>query len=220
VRFWELTCNFTPESMDIELRNINLTLQEQKLFDQLSLKVHNGEKVWIQAPSGSGKSTLLRMIFGFMQPDEGTILFNGEALHNGNVDSLRASVGYIAQSAPMPLMPVHRFVEEWMQFDGNRKLQLSMDAVRKVFLQFNLKPGILDKQTGELSGGERQRVCFSLLTLMQRNVWLLDEVTSGLDTENSHLVLEAVQQANATVVITAHDGEWDKIDLKKITLNG
>ncbi|ALO14613.1 putative ABC transporter ATP-binding protein [Salinivirga cyanobacteriivorans] len=206
--------------MDVELKNIELTLREQRLFNQLSLQVQNGEKVWIQAPSGSGKSTLLRMIFGFVEPDKGTINIDREPLQNANVDTLRSRIGYIAQSAPMPLMPLRRFVEEWMQFDGNRKLQISMDAVRKVFLQFNLKPGILDKQTGELSGGERQRVCFSLLTLMQRNVWLLDEVTSGLDTENSHLILEAVQQANATVVITAHDGEWDKIDLKKITLNG
>ncbi len=206
--------------MDIELRNIGLTLQDQKLFDQFSLKVHDGEKVWIQAPSGSGKSTLLRMIFGFNQPDEGIIKINGETLSNGNVDSLRSRVGYIAQSAPMPPMLLRRFVEEWMEFDGNRELQLSMDAVHKAFLQFNLKSDVLGKQTGELSGGERQRVCFSLLTLMQRDVWLLDEITSGLDTENSRLILNAVEEAGATVIVAAHDNDWANINLKKIALHG
>jgi putative ABC transport system ATP-binding protein len=136
-----------------------------------------------------------------------------------NIESFRLKMGYIAQSAPLPKGKLDDVLSEIASFKGNEHLEIDREAIVKAIERFHMPAATLEKHTTELSGGERQRVCFALLTLLKRKVWLLDEITSGLDLANSELILREVEETDATVLITAHDDVWGKINLKKITLH-
>ncbi len=205
--------------MDIQLQNIRVAFTDQLLFRDLSLEIQSGEKAWISAASGEGKSTLMKLIFGFLQPDKGEVLLDRTQINAENIEEFRLKMGYIAQSAPLPHGKVDDVLLEIASFKGNEHLEISSKAVVNALERFRMPASTLQKQTTELSGGERQRVCFAMLTLLKRNVWLLDEITSGLDLANSKLVLSEVEKIDATVLITAHDDVWDRINLKKINLH-
>ncbi|PLX19515.1 MAG: hypothetical protein C0599_10800 [Salinivirgaceae bacterium] len=205
--------------MKIELHKISLTFKDQKLFSDLSLNIAQGEKVWLQGPSGSGKSTLMKIIFGFQQPNSGEVVIDGNILNARNINAIRSGMGYVAQNIPLPKLKVGRFVDELIQFEANRKLGLSKDVVLKTLEKYGLEEDVLDKNTEELSGGERQRLGFGLLTLLDREIWLLDEVTSGLDNNNAKLIIKEVEETKATVVVISHDKIWEKLNLKKIQIN-
>lgn len=205
--------------MDIELRSINLSFKEQELFSDFSLKIISGEKVWLQAPSGSGKSTLLKLMFGFLVPDKGEIYVGEKQLKSDNISAIRSKMGYVAQNIPLPKLKVAQFIGELMQFEANRNLEISKDIVLKEMKKYGLSNEIYTKSTEELSGGERQRFAFALLTLLNREIWLLDEVTSGLDEKNAERILEVVEKTSATVVVISHEEIWNKLNLKKIQIN-
>jgi len=205
--------------MKIELHKISLTFKDQKLFSDLSLNIAQGEKVWLQGPSGSGKSTLMKIIFGFQQPNSGEVVIDGNILNARNINAIRSGMGYVAQNIPLPKLKVGRFVDELIQFEANRKLGLSKDMVLETLQKYSLEEDMFDKNTEELSGGERQRLGFGLLTLLDRKIWLLDEVTSGLDDQNAKLILDEVDKTQATVVVVSHDEIWEKLNLKKIQIN-
>lgn len=205
--------------MKIELTNISLSFKEQKLFSDFSLKIESGEKVWLQAPSGSGKSTLMKIIFGFQQPDRGEVFIDGTKMDKSNINDIRAQMGYVAQSIPLPKMKVENFIEELIQFENNHHLNLSKAIILNEFEKYDLTQDILKKNTEELSGGERQRFGFALLKILNRKIWLLDEITSGLDQPNARRIIDEVEKADATVIIISHDEIWNKLNLKKVQIN-
>lgn len=201
--------------MDVYYKDIGLQFREQKLFHDFSLKISSGEKVWLSASSGKGKSTLLRMVFGFQQPDVGEIILDNNVLSEKNVKAFRAQIGYVSQSAVIPRGRVGEVLKQMCLFNSNRHLAIGIEQVMRRLLDFGLSKDILDKQVDELSGGERQRLLFGFLTLLNRRLWLLDEIISGLDDENSRLVLQAVNNSDATVIVASHNEIWEEIGLKK-----
>ncbi len=68
----------------------------------------------------------------------------------------------------------------------------------------------------DLSGGERQRLGLALCQLMDRPIWLLDEVTSGLDKTLKHKVYNMVMESDKTVLIISHDDIWDNQSIRKV----
>ncbi|MHB8780506.1 MAG: ATP-binding cassette domain-containing protein, partial [Candidatus Geothermincolia bacterium] len=74
---------------------------------------------------------------------------------------------------------------------------------------WELLPPILEKEMADISGGERQRVALTLAILLDRDIFLLDEVTSGLDAPMKRRVIERFTGNDAWTVLTAsHDGDW------------
>jgi putative ABC transport system ATP-binding protein len=205
--------------MKIELSNISLSFNEQKLFSNFSLKVESGEKVWLKAPSGGGKSTLMKIIFGFQQPGQGEVFIDGEKMDKNNINEIRSKMGYVAQNIPLPKMKVENFIEDLIQFENNSHLNLTKAIILNEFEKYDLAQDILKKNTEELSGGERQRFGFALLKVLNRELWLLDEITSGLDQPNARRIIEEVEKTDATVIIISHDEIWEILNLKKVQIN-
>lgn len=205
--------------MEIQIDHISLAFKERQLFRDFSLHIESGEKVLIQADSGHGKSTLLKMLFGFQQPDKGSIRIGGKLLNDRNFEQIRASTGYIAQSAPLPKGDVADVIHEMKDFEKNQPLHITDQQVKDAFRQYQLPADIWHKKTEDLSGGERHRLCFAFLTRLKRDVWLLDEITSGLDQKNCQKVMDTVENTRATVIITAHDKRWEKTKSRKIKLH-
>lgn len=65
----------------LEIKDVAVSFGGKKIFENINFKIEKGEKVLITGKSGSGKSTLLKTILGFIMPEKGTILFEGEKIN-------------------------------------------------------------------------------------------------------------------------------------------
>ena len=98
--------------------------------------------------------------------------------------------------------------------------QPSLDFSRKRLLKhlddFSLSEDLLSKDVENLSGGERQRLGFIIALLLDRDILLLDEVTSSLDIEMKKKVEEYIKKSDKTVLLISHDTHWDIKNFKVV----
>lgn len=187
-----------------ELKNIKY----EDLLDIEKLKIDAKKVTCIIGKSGSGKSTLLKLLDKIISPDEGQVIFNGENIDDIMSIELRRQIGMLSQ---IPVI-----------FSGSirENLLIGLDLVEKprvddVELLRILKLVNLDKGLGvdihDLSGGEKQRVCLARLILINPDVYLFDEPSTGLDTENEEIIMtriiEYIKKNNKTLVMVTHSSE-------------
>ncbi|UUV19686.1 ATP-binding cassette domain-containing protein [Fusobacteria bacterium ZRK30] len=192
----------------IKLEQINLKLKQQSIFINLNLNIEKNKKILLKMPSGAGKSTLLKVIMGYIPVNSGRILIDGEILGQNNIDTLRQKFAYIGQNIFFTEESVEKYIELVFSFQKNKGIQLSNSALYKLLENFDLDKSILKKSPSLLSGGEKQRIALILVLLLDREILLLDEVTSGLDHDLKIKVIEIIKDLNKTVIISSHDNQW------------
>ena len=193
----------------IKLENVSLTFDGRQLFDRLSMEVPAGGRLLIRGESGSGKTTLLRMLLGFVLPDQGKVFVNGEELRVNNIWRLRRKMAYVSQEMQIGNGRVESFIREIFRFRNNRGIKYQKDKVITLLDDFQLGTGTLDKDLEELSGGELQRVAIIVTLLLNRQVYLLDEVTSALDQPLKEMIVNYFTNLkDKTLIISSHDKIW------------
>jgi ABC-type nitrate/sulfonate/bicarbonate transport system ATPase subunit len=154
------------------VENISKSFKGNKVLDELSFHVNDGEFVTIVGPSGSGKSTLFHLIGGLYTPDSGEIRMDGE-LMNGQ----RGAISYTPQSPS--LLPwrtvLHNILLGGEIIGENNELE----AIRMIE-RAGLK-GYEHAYPCELSGGMQQRVSFIRSLMSPQSLICLDEPFSSLD---------------------------------------
>ncbi|MDR4988522.1 MAG: ATP-binding cassette domain-containing protein [Bacteroidales bacterium] len=204
--------------MMIKLENVTLNIESRCLFDRLSVEVPAGGRLLLRGVSGSGKTTLLRMLMGFVIPDQGKVFIDGEELRLDNVWQLRQKIAYVSQEMHIGRGKVERFIKEIFRFHNNRNLIYQRENVLQLFTDFQLGPEIIGKDLGDLSGGELQRVAIIVTLLLDRHIYLLDEVTSALDESLKELIVNYFNNLkDKTLIVSSHDKIWH--DQHFITLN-
>jgi putative ABC transport system ATP-binding protein len=196
----------------IEIDNIYLKINERILFDGFSFSAASGEIVCLRAPSGRGKTTLFRMMMGFTRPDSGAISIGGQWLGRTTVHDIRRRICYIGQDVSLPGIKVGEMFAEAAAFAVNRDKDFSSQRIESYLAQFGLSKDIRDKSLDAVSGGERQRLAFVLCLLMDRDIWLLDEITTGLDEERKREVIACIVGSGKTVIVISHDDAWNGYD--------
>jgi len=192
----------------IKLEQLNLMLKEQPIFINLNLHIKKNKKILLKMPSGAGKSTLLKVIMGYIPVNSGNILIDGEVLGQNNIDDLRQKFAYISQNISFTEESVEKYIELIFSFQKNKGIKLSNSALYKLLENFDLDKSILKKSPLLLSGGEKQRIALILVLLLDREILLLDEVTSGLDHDLKIKVIEIIKDLDKTVIISSHDNQW------------
>lgn len=172
----------------------------------MSLTVERGELFFLLGPSGCGKTTALRMLAGFAEPDEGTILFDGRDV--SRVPAHRRNVGMVFQTyALFPHMTVERNVEYGLRFRKTTAAERSCRVAEA--LERTRLSGLGPRYPSELSGGQQQRVALARALAIQPDVLLLDEPLSNLDTKLRVEVREEIkrihQEFKITAVYVTHD---------------
>lgn len=167
--------------MSLELVNVSKAFGEgaarTEVLEDIQLKVHKGEFVAIVGFTGSGKTTLVKLMSGLLQPDKGSVLFNGQPLRGPAKE-----LGIVFQNYSLlpwftvlqnVLLAVNEVYPHWTKRQRHDHAKRYVDMV-------NLGPA-LNKLPSELSGGMRQRVSVARALSMNPEMLLMDEPLSALD---------------------------------------
>ncbi len=188
----------------IEIKNLHKSFGEEKIFDDFSLTISQGEFVTVAGASGTGKTTLLNIIGALENYDEGEVLFKGKRIKTSKEKRLfwLNEVGFLFQN--FALIENKTVKENLEIIKPSAMSDVSIDeALNKVGL-LNKK----DKKVFTLSGGEQQRIAIARLFLKKCNLILADEPTGSLDRKNADIVMELIRDLNKqgkTVVLVTHD---------------
>jgi putative ABC transport system ATP-binding protein len=198
----------------LELRGLSVFRGQEAILTGIDLSLDRGESVLIQGPSGSGKSTLLRAILGFVRGAKGRVLLDGRELDAKGITEFRSHFAYIGQDPALFEGQVRDYLGLPFGFRANKSRRPSQERVSELIAWLGFGPKVLDQEYRRLSGGERQRLTIAQALLLEREVYLLDEVTSSLDEENSSKVIDIfVRDPERTVLVVAHDWQWrDRVD--------
>ena len=192
----------------IQLENISVAFDGEKVLDNLSLTIKDKEFVTLLGPSGCGKTTTLRIIAGFIEPDSGNVYFDGKRIND--IPPYKRQVNTVFQR--YALFP-HLNVFENIAFGLRLKKMPDAEIRQKVFEMLelvNLK-GYASRKVGNLSGGQQQRVAIARALVNNPRVLLLDEPLAALDLklrkDMQNELKRIQQQSNITFVYVTHDQE-------------
>ena len=197
----------------IELNNVVKTYDPGvKALNGISLKIDDGEFVFLVGPSGSGKSTIIKLLTAELEPTAGSVLVNGfvlEKIRPRAIPYLRRTLGVIFQD--------FRLIETKTDYDNvafaMRVISAGEGAIKKRV------PYVLDlvglenkgrRLPHELSGGEQQRVAIARALVNNPSVIIADEPTGNLDPSRSLEIMMLLEQINAlgtTVMVVTHEKE-------------
>ena len=202
--------NWTPDQPLIRIRDVHKTFGPITVLSGVSFDVMKREVICIIGPSGSGKSTLLRCINALVPIDRGSILVEGQEVHDAKLDklALRRKVGMVFQQYNLfphktalqnvMMAPIHVLKQDRKEVE---------DRARRLLAKVRLS----DKAAaypGEMSGGQQQRVAIARSLAMNPAVMLFDEVTAALDPETVKEVLVTIRELaeeGITCIIVTHE---------------
>ena len=192
--------------IDIEKEYDNGT----KALRGVSLRIDDGEFVFLVGPSGSGKSTIIKLITAEVAPTEGRLMVNGYNLNNirpNQVPHMRRTLGVIFQDFRLI---DKKTVWENLAFvmravgSSNREIRRRIPYVLEL-VGLEQKA---DHYPGELSGGEQQRVAIARALVNNPSMIIADEPTGNLDPQRSleiMTLLERINELGTTVLVVTHE---------------
>ena len=192
----------------IEFRNIVKSFDGQVILKGINLDIYENEFVTLLGPSGCGKTTLLRILGGFLDTDEGKVVFDGEVINDK--PPYERELNTVFQK--YALFP-HLSVYENIAF-GLKIKKMSPDVIeQKVMKMLKLigLEGYENKNTTLLSGGQQQRVAIARALVNEPKVLLLDEPLAALDKnlrkEMQYELKRIQQEVGITFIFVTHDQE-------------
>lgn len=174
----------------LDVTDVACTRGHRKLFTNLSFTVAAGTALYVQGANGSGKTTLLRAVCGLLQPQDGTISWNGLNIHAIREDYAR--------------MMLYQGHLDCIKLDltgiENLRIAATLSGCRvqvaklwEILQQVGLA-GVEDLPCRMLSQGQRRRVALARLFISQAKLWILDEPFVGLDKAAVELILSLMAQ--------------------------
>lgn len=209
----------------LEIKNLTKEYQQGseliRPVDQLNLTMNQGDFLCIMGRSGTGKSTLLNLIAGFLKPDSGGVLFEGQNVHD--LSDTEASIyrnqkiAYLTQK--VVTLPTLNTLENillpyYLHNDTDNE-----GKVKERALQLMQKMGIeslKDQPVRQLSGGEKKRVAITRALINQPQLILLDEPTADLDEDTGQEIIDillSLHQENVGIILVTHDPIFKQIEV-------
>ncbi|MFW5870683.1 MAG: ABC transporter ATP-binding protein [Candidatus Sumerlaeota bacterium] len=205
----------------IECKNLTVKLGGKTPLEHFDLEVKDGERVTLTGRSGSGKTTVLRTILGFVQPENGEIRIADEKLDAYSVWNLRVKMAYVAQEPQLGRGTVRDVLERPFHYRANHDLRENLARVEALAEKFMLEKDRLDQKIEDLSGGEKQRIAIIAALLLDREILLLDEASSALDSESKAAVADYLRNDDSlTILSVSHDEKGFDISGRSTRLGG
>jgi len=190
----------------IKFENINLTYGDKVIFKNFNLAIEGNKKTGIRGNMGCGKSTLLKMLAGIID-FKGKIYIDKQDISKHNCTE---KLAYISQHP--------KLFDNTVLYNLNYGSNLSQHEIEKKIDEmklttfFNSLPNKLETKVGKeganLSGGQKQYVALMRALIQNKQILLLDEPTSSLDTSSKTIFMDVIRSiTNKTIIISTHDQE-------------
>ena len=195
----------------ISLEGVDIRQMNHQVFSNITLKIENGEFLYLIGETGSGKSSLLKVLYGELKVDAGNITVADTDLtkiKQKEIPTLRRKLGIVFQDFQLltdrNVFDNLEFVLKATGWKNKAEIKARIDEV----LDSVHLSGVTDKMPYELSGGEQQRAAIARALLNHPELILADEPTGNLDPEKSEKIIELLKEINAkgtTILIATHD---------------
>jgi len=194
----------------LKLENISYTYPQttKKSIQPTNIEINKGDYVGIIGPSGAGKTTLVDIILGFLKPTEGMLKFNNGDAHQ-DIKKLLSLCAYL----PQDIFLIHGSIKENITLQSRSVSDEEMSSIIKSSnldefiheLPDGLNTNIGDKGV-RLSGGQKQRVAIARALFFEREVLIMDESTSALDSKTEEILIGelAKLKKKKTIISIAH----------------
>lgn len=188
---------------ELKVTDVTVSFDENTIIENISIALHEGELVSLLGTSGGGKTTLFNVISGLIVPDNGKVEIDGK-----DVTGKPGNVSYMLQKDMLlPYKTIEDNVALPLIIKGEKKKE-SRDKVSDFFVEFGLE-GTQKKYPHQLSGGMRQRAALLRTYMFSKEVALLDEPFSALDTltksEMHRWYLEVMDKIKLSTLFITHD---------------
>lgn len=198
--------------LTVEIENLNVSINNQVIIENLNLKVGKGEHIFIKGPNGSGKTTLLKSILGLQKFNSGIISIGDLHVGSNEWNKNRSVVGYVPQGLVNNSFPFSAFEVVEIAFSSKNIEKAERDIQIEIAMRRTGCFHLAKRPFNELSGGEKQRVNIARCLCQQAKVLLLDEPTSFLDRKSKDdlydLLVEVWANEAPTAIIVSHDYQW------------
>lgn len=195
----------------ISLEGVDIRQMNHQVFSNITLKIENGEFLYLIGETGSGKSSLLKALYGELKVDAGNITvadIDLTKIKQKEIPTLRRKLGIVFQDFQLltdrNVFDNLEFVLKATGWKNKAEIKARIDEV----LDSVHLSGVKDKMPYELSGGEQQRAAIARALLNHPELILADEPTGNLDPEKSEKIIELLKEINAkgtTILIATHD---------------
>ncbi|MBR2868372.1 MAG: ABC transporter ATP-binding protein [Clostridia bacterium] len=187
----------------LEVKNVSKSFDGNSVLKDVSIELNQGELVCLLGVSGGGKTTLFNIISGLLSPDKGQVLLDGK--------DITSQPGHISYMLQKDLLLPYRTIEDNtalpLLLKGMKKKEARMQ-VSMMFPQFGLE-GTQKKYPFQLSGGMRQRAALLRTYMFSKDVALLDEPFSALDTITKSSIhkwyMNVMDQIQLSTFFITHD---------------
>ncbi|GAB5536842.1 MAG: ABC transporter ATP-binding protein [Rubricoccaceae bacterium] len=184
-----------PENIVVEMREVHKSFGSKHILKGINLSLERGTSAVVLGGSGTGKSVLTKHVVGLLSPTKGEVWVLGDRVDlmtQQQLDRKRLSLGYLFQGGALfDSMTVYGnmrfFLDRHTSLSKAEKDDLIMDSLENVNL-----PGTRDQYPAELSGGQKKRIGLARTLILQPDIILYDEPTTGLDPVSVRVVSELI----------------------------
>lgn len=210
----------------IAIKGLKKSFGEKHVLKNINLEVHRGENVVILGRSGTGKSVTIQCIVGMLKPDGGSVKVFGDEvadMSEKELKALRIKIGFLFQSGALYdsmtvrenlEFPLTRVLKIKDRAEIDRRVEEALDSVGLL--------EAIDKMPSDLSGGMRKRAGLARTIIVEPQIILYDEPTTGLDPitsrEISDLILSIQKKQKTSSIIITHDMECARIASDRVVI--
>lgn len=187
--------------MGLKIENLTKTYGDFKALNHVSLEAENGKILGILGRNGAGKTTTIKSIMGIIEPEEGSITFDGIDIRKAKV-----SIGYLPEERGLYVNTVVKDQLLYFAMLNGMDKKVAFTEIKKLLEEFKI-PGYLNKKVKTLSKGNKQKIQLISAILHKPQIVILDEPFSGLDPVNIELFKSTVldlKKSGATILFSSH----------------
>ena len=201
---------FTCLTDSVEFRNVSFSYNSnQKIIENLSLKIKKGEFIAFVGKSGGGKSTIVDIILGINSPQTGKILIDQIEQDKYDISSFREKIGYVPQGGALFNDTIAKNIK-WSNNNASENIieKICIETYSNEFI--DKFPEKYDTVVGDrgvkLSGGQLQRIALARALVKNPDIIILDEATSSLDTQSEKKIQKSLESIYdiKTIIVIAH----------------
>lgn len=197
----------------IKASDISYIINNNKILDNITFTIKQGEMVSIIGPNGAGKSTIANIIMGILKSSSGTITLYNKNIHSYSKKDKAKLISYVPQDYSFSVsdFTVEEFVSSgrypYLDYFGT----ITQYHLEKIHYYMNMTNvyHLKNRNISSLSGGERQKVSIAAALAQEAEFILLDEISSFLDPKTKHeinnLLIKLNVENNYTVIMVTHD---------------